>query len=286
MHQRVSNSLSAANGPEHPVTGRAKPPRRIFSGLLDAFELTTRPRGIGWTDSVNTPIPAPPLYKSRSDFLKSRLFIFIRNTLVMDVCDILLRAFPDICNPTGGSMFYTHLPPIQRYFVSTIINLIFGLFGYLAITTTQVWMSAIGVGLLGQSPSDWPPLMDRPWLSTSLHEFWGRRWHQMMRRPLAILGGIPGEWIAGRVGMVLGVFIASGLFHEFSAYVLPGHLDHRVTLFFTLQAVGILAEDLYRKVTGQKSGGWLGRAWVALFVVGFGQLCGMSFQITNFKSIY
>ena len=93
-----------------------------------------------------------------------------------------------------------------------------------------------------------------------------------------VLGGIPGRWLAGRVGMVFGVFIASGLFHEFSSYILPGQLDHRVTLFFTLQAVGILLEDLYRKLTGKKVGGLAGRAWAYFFVIGLGQLCGTSLR--------
>ena len=91
-----------------------------------------------------------------------------------------------------------------------------------------------------------------------------------------VLGGIPGQWLAGRVGKVFGAFVVCGLWRELSAYTLPRQLDHRVTLFFTLQAVGILLEDLYRKITGKRVGGLVGRIWAYFFVIGLGQLCGAS----------
>lgn len=40
-------------------------------------------------------------------------------------------------------------------------------------------MAFIGVAVLGESSSEWPRLMNQPWRSTSLLEFWGKRWHQV-----------------------------------------------------------------------------------------------------------
>lgn len=156
----------------------------------------------------------------------------------------------------------------------TVIQLIFGSHSFLTITTTPLWMSIVGVGFLCQSPAAWPPMMDNPWASTSLHELWSKRWHQLMRRSFIVAGGIPGQWVAGRAGRVLGTFIASGLYHDLAAYTLPGPMDFRPTLFFALQGVGVLLEDLYREITGRRVEGLAGRVWTYLFVIGFGQVCG------------
>ena len=246
----------------------------VLRGLADAIEVISQPRWIGWKDGEGTPLPKSTHSLNKSDFIKSRLFILLRNLLLLDFCDNLLRAFPDISSPFGGSMFYSHLPPLQRYTVSTVIQVLFGSLSILTIVSTPLWMSIIGVGVLGQSPAAWPPLMDNPWASTSLHELWSKRWHQMMRRNFVFVGGIPGQWVAGRAGLVLGTFIASGLYHDFATYTLPGPMDFRPTLFFALQGVGILLEDLYRKITGRRVGGLAGRVWTLLFALGFGQLCG------------
>ena len=249
----------------------------LFRGLLDAIEVISETRWIGWKGGEGTSLPKTGQTLSKADFIKSRLFILLRNFLLMDLYDNLLRAFPDISNPFGGSMFYSHLPPLQRYAVSTVIQMIFGSFCMLTITSTPLWMSVIGVGVLGQSPAAWPSLMDNPWASTSLHELWSKRWHQMMRRNFMVAGGNPGQWVAGRAGLVLGTFIASGLYHDLAAYTLPGPMDFRPTMFFALQGVGVLLEDSYRKLTGRRVGGLVGRVWTYLFVIGFGQLCGTFF---------
>ena len=64
------------------------------------------------------------------------------------------------------------------------------------------------------SKQDWPPIFDNPWASQSLHELWGKRWHQLLRRTFLVCGGYPGYWIAGNTGMILGSFFASGMFHQ------------------------------------------------------------------------
>lgn len=77
--------------------------------------------------------------------------------------------------------------------------------------------------------------------------------------------------------MALGSMVASGLYHELPMYLLNKGLDHRVTLFFAVQGVGMVLEEGWKRVTGRKVGGWWGRVWVWGFMVGFGQPCGESF---------
>jgi len=127
--------------------------------------------------------------------------------------------------------------------------------------------------MLGQSPEAWPPVFNSPWASDSLHDFWAKRWHQILRRILFVMGGTPGRWLAGEVGQLLGTFLASGLFHELGMYMVCRGLDHRVTFFFTIQGVGVLLERVYKRVTGRRVEGWFGRVWLWIFIFGFGQVC-------------
>ena len=131
----------------------------------------------------------------------------------------------------------------------------------------------LGVGLLGQTETQWPPLTDNPFKADSISNFWARRWHQMLRRTFIVMGGIPGGWIAGRPGAVLGTFIASGLFHEFGAYAIGRGIDHTVTLFFAVQGVAVILERLWHRWTGYYVRGWGGRAWAYLVMVPLGQIC-------------
>jgi hypothetical protein len=56
---------------------------------------------------------------------------------------------------------------------------------------------------------------------------------------------------------------------------LPGHdasrePRYRTSLFFCIQAVGILLEGLLKALTGRRVSGWAGRCWTIAFFVSFG----------------
>jgi hypothetical protein len=110
------------------------------------------------------------------------------------------------------------------------------------------------------------PLMDRPLASASISEFWGHRWntafrdlsHRFLFRPLRAGLGPRGALVAG--------FVCSGLVHELVISV-PAECGYGwPTLYFLLQAAGILAE---RSRLGRRTGvgsGWRGRLFTALVV--------------------
>ncbi|KIN96658.1 hypothetical protein M404DRAFT_162656, partial [Pisolithus tinctorius Marx 270] len=97
------------------------------------------------------------------------------------------------------------------------------------------------------------PLFDRPWLSTSLSDFWGRRWHQMFRFPLVSCGGVPLAYLFGRPGGVLGTFMMSAIFHiiELRAVGRGSNIAVQVG-FFALNGVGVLLERAWAKRTGRR----------------------------------
>lgn len=123
---------------------------------------------------------------------------------------------------------------------------------------------------------EWPPLFDQPLHATSLRDFWSNRWHAVFRRNFWVSGGKPGLWLGGnigrlfgkaadifvsppksssswesqmrsvgmRMGGVMGVFLMSGLLHDFGMWCMGQGVDfRRVTGYFLIQGVGLVVEN-------------------------------------------
>lgn len=151
------------------------------------------------------------------------------------------------------------IPPEHPYvvgwvgMVGTIMVLHFGSFHLLSC----FWRS-IGVNAR--------PLMYSPLVSVSLGELWGRRWntafrdltHTYLFRPLTARFGVRGGVFAG--------FLFSGIVHDAVISVPAGGGYGGPTVFFILQALGILAE---RSRLGKRIGlgaDWRGWTFVVLML--------------------
>jgi len=242
------------------------------SGVADANQLIFALRGTGWSFGKDTYVPPVPGSLQRSRFLLGNLYRGIKNFLIFDLCLTLILQLPAISTIAGGSMFYHSLPVVQRYLISTVIMLVVGVLFIAGFGVLEAAGCLGGVGIFQQDPKDWPPLMDNPWSADSLHDFWARRWHQTLRRTFLVYGGVPGQWVAGRVGMVMGSFLASACYHEAGMYLINRPFDYRVILFFFLNGVGVSLEWTLYKLTGRRVSGPLGRLWTSIFVLGLGQM--------------
>ncbi|KAF9468488.1 hypothetical protein BDZ94DRAFT_664427 [Collybia nuda] len=234
----------------------------ITPWLYDAVELAHTLRGLGWKFGQGVHIPKETRPLERIPFLSATLRSFITNFLLLDLLECIIKLFPGVGSPIGGSIFYPNLSPIPRYLISTLIHIMTGtsiLFGFKMVYDL---ITLIAVSVLNSSPTCWPPVTDHPWTADSMHAFWARNWHQLLRQTFLVLGGYPGKWIAGDLGMLLGTFIASGLFHECAMYSMGRGFDHTVSIFFTLQGPVLVLERVWREVTGRRVGGWVGRLWV------------------------
>jgi Membrane bound O-acyl transferase family len=111
------------------------------------------------------------------------------------------------------------------------------------------------------------PLMNYPLKSTSVSEFWGRRWntafrdltHRFLFRPLT-------EKLGPRLAVIAG-FLFSGLVHDLVISVPAGGGYGGPTLFFAFQAAALLIE---RSRFGQAHGLgrlWRGRVWTMAVIV-------------------
>ncbi len=109
------------------------------------------------------------------------------------------------------------------------------------------------------------PVMRNPLRSTSLAEFWGRRWNTAFHELAARFTFRPLRRVVGLTGASLLVFLVSGLIHEL-VISLPAHGGYGLpTGYFLLQGLGLAAE---RTPRGRRLGlghGW--RGWMFTMLV-------------------
>ncbi|KAF9019196.1 hypothetical protein BDZ89DRAFT_1073224 [Hymenopellis radicata] len=228
----------------------------------DIIELAYSLRGQRFKFGRGVHIPKHDKPLERGPFLKATLYSFVRNFLLLDVLETVLKLFPGAGSIFGGSMFYYNLPPLQRYAVSTFVHILTGSALLAGFRMVFELSALIAVGLFDDLPVFWPPVLDEPWSAQSMHELWAIRWHQFLRQTFYVYGGYLGRKIAGNAGLVFGMFIASGLFHEAGMYGMGGGWHWAPVVFFASQGPLLLLERLWRKVTGRRVGGWPGQLWV------------------------
>ncbi|KAI5988974.1 hypothetical protein EDD15DRAFT_2285592 [Pisolithus albus] len=244
--------------------------RRSLAWLYDALELIGTQRGIGWKFGVGVHIPKEHRSLGRSVFLRQTLTSALRNFVVLDACESLIKLVPGVGSPGGGTIFRPELPILPRYILSTAVHIATGCM-FMGFDLLYDLFALVGVGLLYHDPSSWPPLMDHPWKSDSLHEFWAKRWHQVLRETFLVCGGSIGGAVAGNLGVVFGTFIGSGLFHELTVCSCGQGFDPQGMLFFVQQAPLLVLEKLWRHFTGYPVQGIYGRLWVYFCIVILGR---------------
>ncbi|KAJ7708527.1 hypothetical protein B0H16DRAFT_1632683 [Mycena metata] len=251
-----------AASPEPP-----EPPARLMAviptWLYDAFELIHSMRGPRWKFTQGTHIPAPTRPLARPAFLRATLRSFATNFLLLDLLESLVKLFPGVGTPSGGSIFYAGLPPVPRYAVSTLIHMLTGSALLAGFGMVYDLIILIAVLLFDSAPASWPPITDGPWHAESMHQLWAHSWHQLLRSTFLVFGGYPGRWIAGDLGMLLGTFVASGPVPR----VLNLHHGARAGSYllrssFPRKGPILIGERLWRRVTGKRVGGRIGRMWV------------------------
>jgi Membrane bound O-acyl transferase family len=248
-------------------------PLTYSQALLDAADLCFNLRGIGWSWSrfPYVPVESPSFFP----FLLHTLVSFIFHVVLCDVTHRFVQLLDPntIAFPVGGSIFDPSFPPLQRYSRSTLVTFIAGFTIYAAIQAAYLLCTLFSLIFLCHSPSQWSPLFYHPWFSTSLSQFWSRRWHQLFREIFVSFGGDTLALFMGPVGSVLGAFFVSGILHTFGLWGMGrGGEFVKVTGFFMMMAVGILLERYWKNLTGSRVGGLLGRIWTLVWLLGWGNI--------------
>jgi hypothetical protein len=259
---------SPANGGlQHaPVERRLSIPN-VF---LDAFDLLCNQRGIGWSWSHN-PFPTP---SSRSTSIPSIIAKIFFKFLVFDVCLYFVQHVrPSVNDPAGDTIFDPTLGPLARWAFAGLYTLCAGVVVYTNVDLLYHFATLIGRVILRQPAWQWPPLSDRPWMATSIADFWGHRWHQFFRRVFVVYGARPGGAIMGRPGALLGAFGVSAVIHDLGMWGLGRGTEFRTAGgFFLLMGVGAALEHAFKRLTGCRVGGFWGWVWTMVWTVGWGTL--------------
>jgi alginate O-acetyltransferase complex protein AlgI len=106
-------------------------------------------------------------------------------------------------------------------------------------------------------------LFRAPLLSTSLGEFWGRRWNLAFSEMTALAIYRPLAGVVGRRAATAAAFFCSGLLHELSIS-LPVQAGYGLpSLYFVLHGTLVLLERRLERAGGPiNSIPWVGRLWV------------------------
>ncbi|KAH7099462.1 membrane bound O-acyl transferase family-domain-containing protein [Auriculariales sp. MPI-PUGE-AT-0066] len=250
------------------------------TNLRDAFDLLCSARGYNWDFGTGSGMVVPPYNKplEREPYLRATLFRVIWTYFAFDLLVALVKLAPCAQTPAGGSIFMQDFPPAQRYILSTALTLATGLAVVFAFTCLYELFAFLDVAYLHHPPTNWPPLFDDPWLSDSLSQFWGRRWHQLLRSTFVELGGYPLSCVLAplgkdwkRVGLVMGSFLASGFLHDLGMWGLDREVHWHAVMLFIVQGFAVIGEGVFRKVTGKRVGGWSGRVWAYFMILVVGQ---------------
>jgi len=90
----------------------------------------------------------------------------------------------------GGMVVYTNVDML--YHVTTLIRRV--------VLQQPVWQ--------------WPPLSNRPWMSTLIVNFWGSHWHQFFQHMFIVYSVRPGGALLRQPGALLGTFVVSVVIHN------------------------------------------------------------------------
>jgi hypothetical protein len=271
--------------------------------LLDACDLTFNLRGIGWAWSRGLHVPASPK-TSTSGFLLRTISHLTIYFITFDSIHYTVQSFSPSTfgSSAGGSIFDASIPPLRRYQRSSLITFLCAIVIYTSLVVAYdiiLLISFLISSILAlfalarpQDPGDWPALFQKPYLATSLADFWGRRWHQVFRRSFLVIGAEPLQRVIfsitksknhSRAAGVLGAFLVSGLLHDWGMWGMGRGADpYRVVGFFLSAGVGMILESMWEtlvmnggKLRGKerrKVGGVSGWIWTMAWTTVWGQM--------------
>jgi len=239
--------------------------------LLDAFDLFCNQRGIRWSWS-HKPFPAAKTTTAPQLSIAGVLATMLLKFTALDTAQyIMQRVSPAINQPGGGSIFNPSLPLLPRVGGAALSGICGGVWTYSIVDSLYHIATLIGRVLFRQPASEWPRLSHRPWLATSVREFWSFRWHQFFRHFFVVFGARPGGALFGLPGAVMGAFTMSALIHHLGLWgVGYGTEFSTAGGFFLLMGVGVIIEGAFERATGSPVRGWWGWLWAMSWVLVWG----------------
>ena len=244
--------------------------RRVSAStvFLDAFELLFNIRGIGWSWS-SKPFPRDSNPPPSIALLTAKALLKLT---VSDASQYIVQSVcPSAMSPKGGSIFDPSLAFVPRSALAAFCGFCGGLWVCTLVDTVFHVAAVIGRTVFRQPASSWPRAFNRPWMSTSIQEYWNFRWHQFLRHHFILYGARPGGILFGKPGAFMGGFAVSAILHHLGLWG-AGNGTEFVTAggFFLLMGVGAVMEVAFTRATGLRVGGRIGWLWTMVWTT----LCG------------
>jgi hypothetical protein len=238
-------------------------PLTVANTFFDAADLLFNLRGLGWSwSSEPFPLnPGPPPSITRQ-FLE--LFVKV---IAFDAAHYIVQLIsPSASCLEGGTIFDETLSPFPRLLLVTSISFCAVIVIYSSVEVMYHVCALFGQIVLGQSAAQWPCIANQPWMSTSVTEFWGRRWHQIFRHLFVVYGSRPGKKIAGWYGSIMGAYIVSAIMHVWGLWGLGRGTEFTHTGgFFLMIGFASIMERKWKLWTGRDVAGVPGALWTAIW---------------------
>ncbi|KAA1468428.1 hypothetical protein DENSPDRAFT_927349 [Dentipellis sp. KUC8613] len=215
------------------------------------------PRSIGWSDqAANTP---PRVHTSRWRFIRTHLLHTLWHLTIVDLAQTYQHSYPALFyRPTAARVSVGAAGALWR--CANVASMMSTGYAMINVHYSLCAVLAVGAGLSGTDA--WPDMFGRWADAWTVRRFWGRTWHQLLRRNVTS----PGRLLAKTLGFQRGTsgssytqlytaFLLSGLLHTGGDYMASGSasrflqsfattplLAHSLT-FFLAQALAITLED-------------------------------------------
>jgi len=171
---------------------------------------------------------------------------------------------PSASSLEGDTIFDETLSLVPRLLLVSCISLCGMVVIFTSVEVMYQVCALFGQIIFGQSAAQWPRIADRPWMSTSVTEFWGKRWHQFFRHLFVLYGARPGWKVAGWYGSIMGAYGVSAVMHVLGLWGLGHGTEFTHTGgFFVMIGLACILERKWKQWTGKEVAGVFGKFWVA-----------------------
>ncbi|KAF2690569.1 hypothetical protein K458DRAFT_287911 [Lentithecium fluviatile CBS 122367] len=253
--------------PDHGIQEALQYPPFGFAKIGWAVMLLLNQRGVGWNHQVKNVPVAPETTKSA--FLKTRIWQLFKSFLMADLLFQLgIRIFyTNYATGLVGNLDTKHITlAYKNPLWNPVALFVFAATPYFALTAQYTLFSILSVLIGFGSPQDWPPMFNPIGTATTVRSFWGKYWHQVVRRGISTWSTTlvracsvaQGTSASSYMQLWFG-FLVSGYFHSTSHLILPAPINvtvyertHGIFVFFVIQAAAITFEDFVKWLWSKK----------------------------------
>ncbi|GMN36465.1 hypothetical protein TIFTF001_006044 [Ficus carica] len=224
-------------------------PTSFFVSWLATFKLVLFAFGKG-------PLSSDPPLPLRSFVLLACFPIKIQTPFVKDSRKFSQKS---PLNYAIKALIFATIWPVYQNKSSFHPKLFLCLYAIYTYTGLEIILAAVAAAARAWLGVELEPQFDEPYLSTSLQDFWGRRWNIMASNILRPTVYVPVREISGRLigtkwdqlPAVVATFLVSGVMHEWIFYNIGrSKPTWEVTWFFVLHGVCLAVEIGVKKAVG------------------------------------